>query len=77
MTITFLLVTNSEPGEEILNVFCDTYNLTNLITVPTCFKNLLKPSFINLMLTNRAGQFQDNLTIETGISDHHKNSFQL
>ena len=33
--------------------FSDTYNLKNLITKPTCFKNPLNPSLIDLILTNR------------------------
>ena len=51
--------------------FCDTYNLTNLITDPTCFKNPLNPSLIDLILTNRARRFQDSWVIETGLFDHH------
>ena len=51
---------------------CGNDNLTNLIKEPTCFKNPLNPSSIDLMLTNRAGRFQDSLTIETGLLDHHK-----
>ena len=63
---------NSEPDGEAMEEFCNNYNLTNLIKEPTCFKNPLNPSSIDLMLTNRAGRFQDSHTIETGLSDHHK-----
>ena len=45
-----------------------------MIKDPTCFKNPLNPSSIDLMLTNRPGRFQDNLKIEKGIYDHHKMS---
>ena len=63
---------NSEPDGEAMKEFCNNYNLTNLIKEPTCFKNPLNPSSIDLMLTNRAGRFQDSHTIETGLSDDHK-----
>ena len=63
---------NSEMGENAMSDFCDTYNLINLIKDPTCFKNPLNPSTIDLILTNRPRSFQNSLTIETGLSDHHK-----
>ena len=63
---------NSEPHEDIMKEFCGTYNLANLIKEPTCFKNLLNPSSIDLILTNRVRQFKYSCTIETGLSDHHK-----
>ena len=63
---------NSEIKEENMKDFCDTYNLQNLINEPTCFKSVLNPTSIDLMLTNRARCFQNSVTIETGISDHHK-----
>ena len=63
---------NSELDEETMKELCGNYNVINLIKEPTCFKNPLNPSSIDLMLTNRAGRFQDSLTIETGLSDHHK-----
>ena len=51
--------------------FRDTYNLRNLIMGPTCFKNPLNPSCIDLILTNKPRSFQHSQTIETGLSDHH------
>ena len=50
----------------------DTYNLKKLITKPTCFKNPLNPTLINLILTNRHRSLQNNKVIETGLYDHHK-----
>ena len=63
---------NSEMGENAMIDFCETYNLSNLIKEPTCFKNPLKPSSIDVILTNRPRSFQNSRTIETGLSDHHK-----
>ena len=63
---------NSEINEVIMKEFCDSYNLKNLINEPTCFKSLLHPSSIDLILTNRPKQFKDSKVIETGLSDHHK-----
>ena len=63
---------NSEMTENTMKEFSDTYNLSNLIKEPTCFKNLLNPSLIDLILTNRPRSFQNSKPIETGLSDHHK-----
>ena len=46
--------------------FCETYDLDNLISGPTCFKNTNNPSSIDVMLTNRKNGFQNSMTIETG-----------
>ena len=63
---------NIEMQENLMKDFCDTYDLINLIKDPTCFKNPLNPSIIDLILTNRSRSFQNSQTIETGLSDYHK-----
>ena len=63
---------NSEIHETAMSEFCDIYNLQNLITQPTCYKNPLNPSSIDVILTNKMKSFQNSTTIETGLSDHHK-----
>ena len=63
---------NSEMAEDDMKNFCETYNLTNLITDPTCFKSVENPSCIDVMLTNRNLCFENSMTIETGLSDFHK-----
>ena len=63
---------NSETTEISMSEFCDIYNFKNLIIDPTCYKNPLNPSLIDLMLTNRSKHFQNNQVIETGLSDHHR-----
>ena len=50
--------------------FCEIYNLENLVNKPTCFKNPINPSCIDLILTNRKDSFQKTIVLETGISDH-------
>jgi len=52
--------------------FCASYNLKNLISSPTCYKNLEHPTCIDHMLTNFPKSFQSSITIETGLSDFHK-----
>ena len=42
---------NSEPDEPHVIDFCFTYNLRNLVKDFTCFKNIDKPSCIDLMIT--------------------------
>ena len=63
---------NLEPWESCMDEFCQIYNLKNLISEPTCFKNPLHPSIIDLILTNKPNSFQHSQTIETGLSDFHK-----
>ena len=41
---------NSEIIELAMKNFCDIYHLKNLVNVPTCYKNPLKPSCIDLFL---------------------------
>ena len=53
MTILLLGDLNSETSETCMKEFCEAYNLKNLVEEPTCFKNLLNPTCIDLMLTNR------------------------
>ena len=40
---------NSESHENAMKEFCNTYNLKNLISKPTCFKNPLNPSSIDVI----------------------------
>ena len=49
----------------------------NLIKDPTCFKNARNPTSIDLMLTNRKNNFCNSMTIETGLSDHHKMTISI
>ena len=63
---------NSDPPEIEIYVFCSLYNITNLVHDPTCYKNYINPTCIDLMLTNRMTYFQNTRTIETGLSDFHK-----
>ena len=63
---------NASMLDEMMIDFCHMYNLKNLINEPTCFKNADNPSSIDVMLTNPNSMFQNSMTIETGLSDHHK-----
>ena len=63
---------NSEVSESAMEIFCETYNLKNLVAEPTCFKNPSNPSSIDVILTNRSKSFQNTCTLECGLSDHHK-----
>ena len=63
---------NSDPSEIEIYEFCSLYNLKNLVHDPTCYKNYINPTCIDLMLTNRMTYFQNTRTIETGLSDFHK-----
>ena len=63
---------NSEITEFAMKNFCNIYRLKNLVNVSTFYKNPLKPSCIDLFLTNCSRSFQDTQVIETGLSDFHK-----
>ena len=51
---------NSQVAEKGMTFFCETYDLKNVIKEPTCYKSLINPSNIDLMLTNRNKSFQMN-----------------
>ena len=70
--LLFLGDFNSEVTETDMKDFCETYNVKNLITEPTCFKSATHPTSIDMILTNRSNSFQNSFALETGISDHHK-----
>ena len=55
-----------------MKAFCNQYKLKSLNKEPTCFKNVNKPSSIDLFLTNNSNCFKDCLTLETGLSDFRK-----
>ena len=63
---------NSEPTELAVRDFYEIYSCKNLIKDNNCFKNPLKPSGIDLIITNRPKSFQNSVTVETELSDFHK-----
>ena len=40
--------------------------------MPTCFKNPINPSCIDVMLTNHPRSFQNSLSVDTGLSDFYR-----
>ena len=55
-----------------MKAFCNQYKLKSLNKKLTCFKNVNKPSCIDLFLTKNSKCFEDCLTLETGLPDFHK-----
>ena len=49
----------------------DTYNLSNLVKLATCFKSG-KSTLLDGLLTNKPKSFQKTFVCETGLSDCHK-----
>lgn len=49
---------------------CPTFNLTNIITEPTCFKSN-NATLIDVMLVTKRRKFLKGFSIDTGISDFH------
>ena len=63
---------NAEMTNGYLEAFCASYNLKNLIKLPTCFKNLENPTRIDHILTNHRKSFHSLSIFETGLSDFHQ-----
>ena len=42
-----------------MKLFCETYDLSSLIKVLTCYKNPEKPSCTDLLLINQSKSFQN------------------
>ena len=63
---------NIEPDETNMKASCNQYNLKSLNNELTSFKNVDKPSCIDLLLTNNLKYFEDYLILETSLSDFHK-----
>ena len=68
---------NSTVTEPSMRDFFETCNLGNLIKELTCYKNANNLSSIDVMLTNRENRFNNSITIETGLSDHHKMTISI
>ena len=58
-----------------MKAFCNEYKLKALNKEPTCFKNYMSPSCIDLYLTYFPKRFGSILTTETGLSDFPKLSY--
>ena len=63
---------NVEVEEKIMSEFMSVYSLKSLVKQKTYFKNPVKPSCIDLMLTNSPQSFQNSNAFETRLSDFHK-----
>ena len=53
---------NVEISDSHMDSFCAIYHLKSLSKKPTCYKNLEKPTCMDLILTNSPRQFQAMLT---------------
>ena len=63
---------NAEIEDTSIKNFCNNFNLTSMVSKPTCYKNSNKPSCTDLILTNHPCSFQNSCVIETGLSDFHR-----
>ena len=63
---------NAEMTNNYLEEFCASYNLTNLIKQPTCFKNPDNTTLIDPILTNHPKSFHSSSVYETGLLDFNK-----
>ena len=48
-------------------VFSNTYDLKSFTKEPTCYKNPNRPSYIDLILTNKSRSFPHSRIIETDL----------
>ena len=70
--LQFLGDFNAGVEDTSVKIFCRSYNLTSMINNPSCYKNLDRPSCIDLILTSCPCSFQNSCVIETGLSNFHK-----
>ena len=49
------------------SVFSNTYDFKSFTKEPTCYKNPNRPSYIDLILTNKSRSFPHSRIIETDI----------
>ena len=61
---------NCEPSDSVIRDFMNSYNFTNMVRDPTCFKSN-NQTCIDLILTNGKGSLKSTTTAETGLSDSH------
>ena len=62
---------NVQEEENSLQEFLDDFSANNLVKEKTCFKSLENPSCIDLFITYSYQNFQNTVTISTGLSDFH------
>ena len=62
---------NMTPNNPKLSELIDDHELCTLISEPTCFKSI-NHTCIDNYLTNKKTPFMKTLTLEMGVSDHHK-----
>ena len=63
---------NAENSETCLSNFLSEINAKNIVSNYTCYKSVENPSYIDLVITSSLLNFQNTLTITTGLSDIHK-----
>ena len=63
---------NEETTQVNTKSFLETFNLSNLVKVPTCYKSLSNPRCIDLILTNKKMSFKNTMTFDLGLSDFHR-----
>ena len=63
---------NSEDSESSLSEFLLKYDLKNLVTEKSCFKNLENSRCIDLVLTNSIQIYFNTSDFVTGVSDFQK-----
>ena len=63
-----------QPGLEDISIkkLWNSFDLTSLLNKPTCFKNLKRPSCVDVILTNSPHSFQNSCIIERGLFDFHR-----
>ena len=66
-----------EPNDANMKNFCQIYGCKNIVKDRTCFKNPIKPTCIDLIITNRPKSFQESKVIEIGFSDFQKMSLTV
>ena len=59
---------NAEESKPWISQFIDEYNAKNIVQEDTCFKSVLNPSCIDLLITNSLLSFQNTIAVSNGLS---------
>ena len=70
-TLFFWAISTSPQKSPNLKSFMCSFDLENLIDLPTCYKSI-NFTCIDLILTNKKNHFMNSTTFEIGSSDYHK-----
>ena len=74
--INFYVSGSKRLNDNHISELIDTFNLRNLVKIPTCFKTT-GGTLLDVLLTNKPNSLQRTGVCETGLNDYHKMVFTI